>query len=216
MEDLKTSMPLFKKIDRAVFLQIDKFKSSPNYATLQDYYNGLDEEQQKMFKAVTNILLIVIPALLLSFLWWQNNKLQQDLDVRTQLMQKSLEIIGQKESLKEVEPRILSPNPIDSAEGMNSKLSNVLSASGIDTSRLSAVNGFASEAISTSVYRSEADIQFNNTSTDELVNIFTALIQREKFRIQSVQIKRNAETNLLTGQFHAVHFSSTTATEEEE
>lgn len=216
MEDLNTSRPLFKKIDRAVFVQIDKFKNSSNYVSFQDFYNGLDEEQQKIFKAVASLLLILIPALFLGVLLWQNNSLRSDLDLRTSLMEKSLEIIGQKESLQQVEPQILSPNPIETDSMLTSRLGAVLPAAGIDTSRIPGINGFTSQPISTTVFRSEADIQFANASTDELMNIFTALIVREKFRIQSVDIKRSPESNLLSGQFHAVHFSSTAGSTEEE
>ncbi len=49
MEDFnKTSHPLFKRVDRAVFERIDKFKTTPGYNNLQDFYNGLEEEQQKV------------------------------------------------------------------------------------------------------------------------------------------------------------------------
>lgn len=215
MEDFNTSQPVFKKIDRSVFEQIDKFKTGPNYATIQDFYNGLDEEQQKVFKAILNLVLVLIPVLFLGFLFWQNRTLQSELELRSNILSKAQEIIGQKGSLESVGPVILSQNPIDSDSMMTSRLSNVLAGTGVDTSKVR-VSNFASDAISSNVYRSEADVQFNGFSTDELVNLFTGLIQREKFRISSVDITRNPESNLLTGQFHAVHFSALSPNVEEE
>lgn len=214
MEDFNTKQPLFKKIDRSVFEQIDKFKLSPNYAQVQDFYNGLDEEQQKLFKAGVNAVLVLLPLLILGVLWWQNYQLREDLEVRATIMQKAQEIIGQKQSMSNVAPQILSQNPIDSAAMMTSRLSGVLSASGVDTAKVN-VSNFSSSSISSNVMRSEADVAFSNLTTDELVNLFTSLIQREKFRIESVDIRRSADTNLLTGQFHAIHFSLISAAEEE-
>jgi hypothetical protein len=51
MQNINNKISLFKKIDLGLFENIDKFKKTPNYNTLQDFYNSLDEEQQKALKA---------------------------------------------------------------------------------------------------------------------------------------------------------------------
>lgn len=216
MEDFNktASMPLFKKIDREVFDRIDKFKLTPGYNNIQDFYNGMDEEQQKVFKALVSFVLLLIPVILLSFLYWQNTQLKEDLDTRMALISKANEIIGQRQSLRAVSPNILSDNPIDGESMMTSRLSNLLSAMAIDLSKIQ-VNNYSGEITGGSIMKSEADFQFSNLSTDELMNIFTAMIQREKFRIQSVDIKRNGDTNMLQGQFHAIHFGNAQNVEEE-
>lgn len=216
MEDFNktASMPLFKKIDREVFDRIDKFKLTPGYNNIQDFYNGMDEEQQKVFKALVSFVLLLIPVILLSFLYWQNTRLKEDLDTRMALISKANEIIGQRQSLRAVSPNILSDNPIDGESMMTSRLSNLLSAMAVDLSKIQ-VNNYSGEITGGSIMKSEADFQFSNLSTDELMNIFTAMIQREKFRIQSVDIKRNGDTNMLQGQFHAIHFGNAQNVEEE-
>lgn len=215
MEDLSTSQPLFKKVDRAVFEQVDKFRLSPNYTAIQDFYNGLEEEQQKVFKALLNLVLVLLPLLFLGFLFWQNSQLQADLAVRKQILEQAQNIIGQTGGLRNVSTRILSQNPIDSQSMMSSRLSNLLAAANVDTSKIR-VSNFDSQSISSTVFRSEADVQFNGVSTEELTNMFTTLIQRERFRISAVNITKNQDTNLLSGQFHAVHFSAMAPGTEEE
>jgi hypothetical protein len=216
MEDLtNTSIPLFKKIDRSMFERIDKFKLTPGYNSLQDFYNSLEEEQQKVFKASVIFALFLLPTLLLALIWWQNQSLKVDLGNRIALIAKANEIIGQRIGVREVAPAILSENPIDGQSMLTSRMSNLLSALNIDLSKIQ-VKDFEGNMVSGTIMRSEADVSFSNLSTDELMNIFTAMIQREKFRIQSVDINRNAETNLLQGQFHAIHFSNAQAIEGEE
>lgn len=216
MEDFNktASMPLFKKIDRELFERIDKFKLTPGYNNIQDFYNGMEEEQQKVFKALVLLVLFTLPLLLLGFLTWQNNNVKQDLETRVSLISKANEIIGQRQSLRDVSPAVLSENPIDGESMMTSRLSNLLTTMSIDLSKIK-VSNYNGELTGGSIMRSEADFQFNNLSTDELMNIFRTMIQREKFRIQSVDIKRNAETNLLQGQFHAIHFGNAQNVEEE-
>lgn len=215
MEDFNGKIPLFKKVDRAMFERIDKFKTTPGYTGLQDFYNGLEEDQQKLFKVVVIFFIFFLPALFLSFMWWTNNNLQAELQTRISVVSKANEIIGQRQGLRDVSPAILSPNPIDGESMMTSRISNLLSSMGVDLSKIR-VSNFQGDMISTSIMRAESDFAFSNLSTDELMNIFTNMIQREKFRIQSVDIKRNDETNLLNGQFHAIHFSDAAQTGEEE
>jgi hypothetical protein len=216
MEDLnKTSLPLFKKIDREVFTRIDKFKLTPGYNQIQDFYNSLEEEQQKVFKAAVILVIFLLPTMILGFFWWGNNSLREDMQTRISLIEKANEIIGQKTSLRDVAPNILSDSPIDGASMMTSRLSNLLSSMSVDLSKIQ-VSNYEGTMSTSSIMRSEADFQFSNLSTDELVNVFTAMIQREKFRVQSVNITRNNDTNLLKGQFHAIHFgNAANATEEE-
>lgn len=210
MEDLNVTtsrVPLFKKIDQEVFERIDKFKTSPNYAQIQDFYNGVEEEQQKLLKAAVLLVLFCIPLFFLSFIWWQNSNLHSELAMRKSIVREAQRIIGQNQGLRDVSPEVLSQNPIDSDSMMTSRLSNLLSSVGIDLSKIQ-VSNFSSTSITSNIMRSESDFAFNNVSTDELMNIFSNMIQKDKFRIESVSIQRNPDSGLLQGQFHAVHFSS--------
>jgi hypothetical protein len=206
MEDNK-SLPLFHRIDREIFERLDKFKQTTNYHPIQDFYNSLEEEQQKVFKAVCVALIILIPALMLSIVWWQNNKFKNDLALRTSIVSKSNEIIGQKESLQQIIPQAFSSNPIDDQSMMTSRLSTILSSMGIELAKIQ-VKEFSTKTITSNLMKSEADFSFNNLSTDELMNMFTSMIAREKFRISELDVLRNKDTNLLQGQFHAIHYSS--------
>jgi hypothetical protein len=207
MEDINGKIPLFKKIDRALFESIDKFKQSPNYSGIKEFYNGLEEEQQKIFKGLVLLVLAFLPLIAISFLLIGNAKLRDDLELRVSIVSRASEILGQNQGLREVTPRVFSMNPIDGQSMMSSRLSNLLSSVGVDISKLQ-VKEFHSSTITSNVMRSEATISFSNLSTDELTNIFTNLISREKFRISEVNITRNADSNALQGQFQAIHFSS--------
>lgn len=205
MEDIKR-VPLFRKLDQAIFEKIDLFQKTPNYNIIQDFYNGLEEEQQKIFKGFIVVLIFALPLGIIGLFWWQNNSLRENLILRTSIISKANQIIGQDQSLNEITPRVFSLNPIDGQSMMTSRLSNLLSSSGVDLSKIQ-VSNFNSNQLSTTLLKAEADFNFNNVSTDELMNIIMAMISREKFRISSINIKRNADTNMLQGQFHAIHFS---------
>ena len=216
MEDLNTtSVPLFKKVDQAIFDRIDKFKLSPGHNNIQDFYNGLEEKHQEIFKAAIIILIFLIPLVFIGIIFWQNNSLKEDITTRVAVIAKANEIIGQKQGVRDISQTLLSNNPIDGASMMTSRLSNLLSSISIDLSKIQ-VSNYTGELTSGTIMRSEADFSFTNLSTDELMNVFANMIQREKFRIQAVNITRNSDSNLLKGQFHAVHFSNAQAAAEED
>jgi hypothetical protein len=216
MQDLSkpASTSIFKRVDKDIFERLDKFKLSPAYNNIQDFYNGLDEEQQKVFKAAIAGLIFFLPLLLLGLLYWSNASLRTNLENRMMIIQKANEIIGKRQSLRNIAPDVLASNPIDGQSMMTSRLSTILSSSGVDLSKIQVIN-YEGNMASETVMRSEADFKFTNISTDELMNIFTAMIQMEKFRIESVEIKRNADTNLLQGAFHAIHLSNAEQSEED-
>ncbi len=212
--DYSAKSPLFKKIDSNIFASIDKFKTTSNYQPIQEFYNALDEDQQKWLKLGVVSSLFLLPTLLLGFFWLQNSSLRSDLELRLGTVEKINEILGQNRSLADASPMILSQNPIDSQSMMTSRLGQVLAGS-IDLSKVQVTN-FNSSSVTSNVYKAEADFRFSGLSTDQMVNMMTSLIQKEKFRIESLSVKRNAESNLLDGEFHAVHFSVAASNLEEE
>ena len=205
MDEIK-KIPAFRKLDQVIFEKIDLFQKTPNYNIIQDFYNGLEEEQQKIFKGLIVVLIFALPLSIIGLFWWQNNSLRENLILRTSIISKANQIIGQDQSLNEITPRVFSLNPIDGQSMMTSRLSGLLSSSGVDLSKIQ-VSNFNSNQLSATLLKAEADFNFNNVSTDELMNIIMAMISREKFRVSSINIKRNADTNMLQGQFHAIHFS---------
>ncbi len=212
MEELK-SVPLFKKIDLAIFDKIDKFKQTPNYNPIQDFYNGLEEDQQKLFKGIVILLIFVMPMIGLAGFWWQNNQLKENLALRTSIISKANQIIGQSQGLTEITPQVFSSNPIDSQSMMTSRLSSLLSTSGIDLSKIQ-VTQFTSNSISSHVLKSEAKFSFNNLSTDELINVMMSMMTRERFRLASLEIHRKSDNNMLQGYFQAIHYSAFSPTNE--
>ncbi|MES2527175.1 MAG: hypothetical protein V4598_08800 [Bdellovibrionota bacterium] len=212
MDDLK--VPYMKRMDKAIFEQIDRFKTTPNYNLLTDVYNNLEEEQQKLAKGAVILVLFLIPTLVLSILWWQNQSVRGDLELRTAIMNKTQEIIGQSRGVMAISPEIISQSPIDSEGMLMSRVSNAIAGGGIDTNKISR-GEFTTTNISEKIFQTEAVLNFTNLSTDELMNLFTSLIRREKMRISEVTITRNADSALLVGNFRVIHLSAIQTTEGE-
>ena len=201
-------------MDRAIFEQIDRFKTTPNYTQITDVYNNLEEEQQKLVKGGIMLVLFLFPFIVLTVLWWQNQSIREDLELRTTIMNKAQQIIGESRGVTAISPELISMSPIDSEDMLMSRISNAISGSGMDTNKITR-GEFVTTNVSEKIFQTESVINFTNLSTDELMNMFTNLIRREKMRISEVTINRNADTGLLIGNFRLIHLSLIQPTEGE-
>lgn len=206
MEDLNASIHPFKKMDRAIFEQIDRFKTTPNYNVLTDFYNNLEEEQQKLAKGGVILVLFLIPFIVLTILWWQNKNIREDYELRLSIMNKAQQLIGESRGVMAVGPQLISQAPIDSEDMLMSRVANAIAGSGMDTSKISR-GEFSTTNISEKILQTESVLNFTNVSNDELVGLFSSLITREKMRISEVSINRNADTGLLVGNFRVIHLA---------
>lgn len=197
---------IFKRLDTEVFQGLDKLKTHPNYQSFLDFYTNLEDEQQKLFKSGVLVAMILLPLLLVTVLFFQNQSLKSDYAQRVEIYKKANEILAKNQGVRDISSNIFSANPIDSAEMVISKISSALGPAGVDLNKIK-VSNFTSNSISSSIINSQATFSFKDMSVNELMDTFMGLIRREKFRIESIQILRNENTNLLQGSFVGTHYS---------
>lgn len=205
---------LFKKLDTEVFQGLDKLKNHPNYQSFLDFYTNLEDDQQKFLKSGMMIALVAVPMLLVAFLFFQNQSLKSDFSQRVEIYKKANEILAKNQGVRDISNNIFSQNPIDSSEMVISKISSAVGTA-VDLNKIS-VSNFTSDQISSSIVNSQATFSFKEMSVNELMDTFIGLIRREKFRIQSIQITRNENTNLLQGNFVGIHYSVVSQEADEE
>jgi hypothetical protein len=204
---MEEKIPLLKRFDAFVFAKLDEFRKTPGHQKMLEGYAGLDEDQQKFAKWGMLLTIFLLPLTIVGVVWWQNLSLDKELASRIALVESMQKIIAQSGEIGGLTNSIASPNALTSDSDLTSRLSSVLGSSGIDVSKIQ-VSNFASDSVTKDLTRSEADFRFQGLSTEQLVSVFTALLQRERFRISAVEITRNAENNTLDGNFHGIHFGA--------
>lgn len=202
---MEERIPLLKRADLFVFKKIDEFRATPAYGKLLDAYAGLEENEQKLAKALMLAATAVIPLLLLFTLWIANFTTKSDLATRSQLVEHMQDIISQNNAAGSLISTVAAPTAISDQGMLSAQMNTVASSSGVDAGKLR-VSNFTADAVSSLLMRTEADFKFDGLSTPQLMGLFTAMLGRERFRISSVNITRNSATNLLDGTFHAIHF----------
>lgn len=202
---MEERQPLLKQADVFVFKKIDEFRATPAYAKMLETYGGLDENEQKVAKALLLAATAIIPFIFLFTMWIANYSVKSDLETRTQLLTRMQDIISQNNAAGNLMNSVAAPMAIQDQGAMSSQVNNIASSVGVDAGKMR-VSNFTADPVSTTLTRAEADFKFEALTTPQLMGLFTAMIGRERFRVSSVNITRNAATNLLDGTFHAVHF----------
>ncbi len=212
---MTTRVPLFKRVDQWVFRQLDTFRATPAYNRLVEQYATLEEHEQTLTKGGVLAGFLLVPLIILGVLWWHNAGVRDEVVLRSQVVERMQNIISQNSAAAGLAGSVAAPQAFLDAGELTTRLNAALSGSGVDTSKLR-VNNFTSDSVSPQLTRAEADFGFTGLNTTQLVNVFTNLITRERFRISSVDIKRNPSSNLLDGNFHGVHFGQVAAAVEGE
>lgn len=205
---------LVKRFDLFLFQKLDEVKNQASYGKSVEFYSNLDEDQQRIAKWALLSLTALLPMILVLIFWFQNNTLQNDLESRIELVDTMQEIITQNSEAGGLSLGLAASTPISSESEMQTRLSTTLSRSSVDLSKIR-ISNFSMENVSDTLVRSESDVKFDGLSTEQLMSLFTYMIQTEKFKISSVEIIRNSRTNLLEGLFHGIHFGQVLAQEDD-
>lgn len=210
---MEERLPLLKQADIFVFKKIDEFRATPSYSKMLEAYTSLEENEQKIAKAVLLLATALLPLLLLSVMWLTNFSAKSDLEARTQLVERMQEILAQNSAAGNLVATVAAPTAILDQGMLTGQLSNMASSSGLDASKIR-VSNFESSNVSPVLVRAEADLKFDGISTAQLMTLFTNMLGQQRFRISAVEIIRNKSTNLLDGTFHAIHFGQNIQPEE--
>jgi hypothetical protein len=211
---MEKGLQILKKLDSALFVKLDQLQTKSEYNRFIEFYSNLDDNQQVIAKWSLLIFSFSLPLLIVFIFWIGNSSLHSDYEARLELIDTMQEIIAQNSEVGGITAMLASANAINSESELQTRMSQVLTRGGIDLNKIK-VSNFSLENVSDGLTRSEADVKFENISTDQLVSLFTFLIQTEKFKISSVEISRNAQTNFLDGVFHAIHYGQVLTQEDE-
>lgn len=198
---------LLKRIDLFFFDQIDEIKKRNEFTNLTDFISKIDDEYKDYVKLAATAAFIILPFVFTFFLWLHNMGLAKDVEIRKEFITLSSEIINSHKQIGTSSSKIISKNAIDEKSGFNVRLSSILSSAGVDVEKIQ-VSNFVRENTAGNIIRSEGDFKFKNLTTDELTQLFTSLIVKEKMKVSSIKIAKTPG-NLLNGNFRVVHFSKT-------
>jgi len=203
---------IMKKVDVLALVLLDKFKEQPVYLKIVDEYNILEEWQQGLVKSILMFLTVSIPLffVLVSFLFYSSKK--AELERYENIIEYSATIIEQSKQMS------LNSNATFGAdistEGLlSSRINTISSSTGVDTNSFKISNYDLIE--DNGINEVRADLNFSNLSDQNLFSFLRRFIFTEKFKVRSIQIKKDNNSKLLNGIIGMAYFSKISVSDDE-
>lgn len=195
---------LFIKIDEFIFQKIDVLKNDSSFQKFNEYLSGIEEDQQKILSQVLTFSLILLPYMLVAFLWWGNHKTKKNIEVKNQILEQIATLNGSRDTLNTVSATYVSPTPINGREDLEARIVNMNSTTGIEQSKVQVLN-FSQLSTSNTISKVEALVGFKNFGTQDFSNFMSSLVEQEKFKVMRIDLAKDAATNLLNGEVSLLH-----------
>lgn len=200
----------FKKIDTAIFKQIDQFKNDPNFNKISDLFTTLSEQESRLLQQILAFGVIILPYLVVAFLFWGNYQSKKTLQLKKQVLDEYEILSSNRNNLLAQGPSLLAPNSLAGQSDLENRVRNVLSSNSIDQSKVN-VSSFDVGMSSSTFTKSTSLIQFNKFGTQDFNMLLRNLIEMEKFKISRVKLKKDVETDLLLGEIELLHLGRNSA-----
>lgn len=196
---------VFKKMDEFVFKYVDQFKESQAYQNFRTQLSSLNDVQFKVTNQAISLILILIPLLLLSILLFINYSSNRDLDTKRDILNEINLFTTNQRSLQNTGRAIISGKSIDNKSSFQNIINNSISTAGSDITSLSILD-FSSNPLE-SITKSNGVLKFNKLNTQVLANFLADLVDRNKFRVSNLLIKKKLKDNTVSGQIEVIHYS---------
>lgn len=203
---------IMKNIDIFSFDLVEKFKALPMHQKVVDQYNILEEWQQAISKFVLMVLTFLIPLifLLISYSYYSGKK--SELARYESYISDAATITSQTKQLYSKANSVFA-QPVTNKGILNSKLSSILGAVGVDAANAN-ITDFNLVEID-GVNEVTATIAFKDLTDNNLFAFMRRLLFIDNYKINTFHIEKFKDNNLLRGELGVGHYSKVQLNEEE-
>lgn len=201
---MEKSKNIFTKTDEFIFKKIDFFKSDSSFQKINDLLTNFSDEQQKIISQILAFVLIVSPYIFVIIFWWGNHTLKNRLEIKSQILEQITTLTNSKENKANISSVYLAPSSILSIEDLENNIKNLMSRNNIEQNKINIAN-FTQLSSTSSISKIEALLIFQNFGSLDFSNFLRALVDQEKFKIITIKLIKNKETDLLNGEFTIMH-----------
>lgn len=195
-----------KKIDSLIFKEIAKLENSESYQKVSDLYSSFEDNVQKIVKSCIMLAVIVVPLLLVLLFKFSNNSLNDELNLKKDLIISANTLIKSKNEIKRVSRVQIGKQFVESSEEIKKNVLGMLNLAGVDSSKVKISNIDITPEASL-ITKVKADVKFDGMSNNDIFSFLTNLTSKLKIRIDEISLKKNDSTKLLDGVFTMNYFS---------
>jgi hypothetical protein len=210
----KVDVNIMQPIDEFSAKKVDELMQHPEVLKIMDQYLNLDEKYQDLIKNLMAVFIVLVPLIFLLILWSFNSSLKETLDLKKQTLSVAQEIVSKESKVGILKRNYINTTAINTQSEFQQRISSVLGASGIDTTKIS-LGGFDSIDVAGFIIESRVDLKYNQLSNNELFTLLSKLSLSLKIKVDEISIKKNNTNNLLQGIIRVIYYGQDNQLEED-
>jgi hypothetical protein len=199
----KSSKAIFHIFDEMLFKQTSQMKASPAFQSYVDKFNRLDDKEKKLITYVGNALLVIIPLILCLNFYLSNNRLQDKVQMKKDLLTNFLEFKSKSDGLKNAAINILASVPIEGEEDLLRRLKVIVSQHSIPDSKIR-IEDFSKNSKNNNLVYVTANVLFKDLSNNNFNSVLLSLYQKEKMIVSTLKVSKS-KNKLLNGSIGIIH-----------
>lgn len=196
MAKIKNSF--FKQFDTAIFKAVDNFKTGPLFSKIQEPLNFVEDDLRLIINNIISFALVLTPLMIISILFYMNFSYKKEIQLKKDIIATGNQILANKRAIETISYQVVSNASMGSEQQLLARIKSIASSLTIDQSKVSVSNFESYPSFSRSL-KVNASINITKFSTSDLAKFVESLIQREKIKIEALNIKKNPEELQLDG-----------------
>lgn len=207
------AIEIMKKVDDAIFQNVEKLKVYDQYQEFSENFNNWEENHQNIFKVSLVASIFVIPGLILLIFLSLNSSANNGLETKNEILKIASKISSQKNEVTKLSTKYLG-QAISTKNMLQSQLKSNLGSMNIDPANI-VIDKFDSFE-ENNLNKVDAHINFKGLSSQNLFSFLRLVTLKKKMRVDEINIEKNIQSNLLSGKIKIFHFSKLSGGEAED
>lgn len=191
-----------KIIDKKLFEGVDQLKSTPQYNQVSAQLESIPEDYGKYINQLITYTLSFFPLVILLIMGIYFMLAQSTISDKRELLETLIETNSLSSEATQYEKSLVGKLNIAELPDMKNSLNRLARQQGIDPNSVS-VETFNTQRIG-GMNKSTANIRISNLKTPELIGLLRVLVVTEKFKVESIDLKR--KNNSISGTISLLHF----------
>jgi hypothetical protein len=195
--------PLLKQVDEALLKQADKVVNSVAFSKIKESLANLEDEKRGIVIHFISLILILIPLLIVGIVYLSNSSLKKELALKEKIYHLAEDVIADRHQIESVAMNLINNSNIDSEIALQSRIKGMLSGTKVDANKIT-ISDFSLNPSFNQSNQITASINIQKFSSSDLTDLLNGMVNREKFKVLNLNLKKNPETAQIEGTIQVI------------
>lgn len=195
--------PLLKQVDEALLKQADKVVNSVAFSKIKESLANLEDEKRAIVIHFISLILILIPLLIVGIVYLSNASLKKELALKEKIYHLAEDVIADRQQIESVAMNLINNSNIDSEIALQSRIKGMLSGTKVDANKIT-ISDFSLNPSFNQSNQIAASINIQKFSSSDLTDLLNGMVNREKFKVLNLNLKKNPETAQIEGTIQVI------------